>query len=95
MIANAKGIAVRIKLANFVFTITLISINKKTQIDTTTDIVVMPFAFIIIVNPAAERSLMIMSYSILLLFLRDNQSSCEEYASEQYLYKQIFIECLT
>ena len=72
MIANAKGIAVRIKLANFVFTITPISINKKTQRDITTDKVVMPFAFIIIVNPAAERSLMIMSYSILLLFLRDN-----------------------
>ena len=95
MIAIAKGIAVRVKLANFVFTITPISINKKTQRDITTVLVVMPFAIIRIVSPAAERSLMIMSYSILLLFLRDNQSSCEEYASEQYLYKQIFIECLT
>ena len=64
-----NGIAVRIEYIIFVFTITLISINKKTQIDITTEIVVMPFVFISNVKPMAPKSLMIISYSILLLFL--------------------------
>ena len=64
-----NGIAVR-QISKYLFlNKRLTSINKKMQIDTTTEVVVMPFALVIKVSPIAANKRTITSNSILFLFL--------------------------